>query len=180
MKIVEFVWIGEMKKVQQVRTHKREMSLYRLGTPGGAIIIRFDMSCAQAHWVRSKPILRVMQLKLHKPIMAIGYSLRMCARHVDSTNPGRSNLVFRSKPILEAKMSNRVIQILCLLSTIITTFDHSSISHKAISLRSDHDRYCHLVPTTTRLRPLKMALQAGSATRIKIEIYVYLTACLSV
>jgi len=24
-------------------------------------------------------------------------SLRMCARHVDSTNPGRSNLVFRSK-----------------------------------------------------------------------------------
>jgi len=23
-------------------------------------------------------------------------SLRMCSRHVDSTNPGRSNLVFRS------------------------------------------------------------------------------------
>src|SRR6218665_339865 len=143
-------------------------------------ISRFNMSCAQAHWDGSKPIRRVMQLKLHKPTMAIGYSLRMCARHVDSTNPGRSNLVFRSTLILEAKMSNRVIQILCLLSIIITTFDHSSISHKAISLRSDHDRYCHLVPTTTRLRPLKMALQAGSATRIKIEIYVYLTACLSV
>jgi len=33
--------------------------------------------------------------------MAIGYSLRRCARHVDSTNPGRSgpNLVFRSKPM---------------------------------------------------------------------------------
>ena len=26
-------------------------------------------------------------LKLHKPTMAIGYSLRMCVRHVDSTNP---------------------------------------------------------------------------------------------
>ena len=41
--------------------------------------------------------------------MAINYSLRMCARHVDSTNPGRSNLVFRSKPIPEADMSNRLI-----------------------------------------------------------------------
>ena len=73
-------------------------------------ISRFDMSCAQAHWVRSKPIglLRVMQLKLHKRTTAIGYSLRMCARHVDSTNPGRSNLVFRSKPIPEAEMSNRL------------------------------------------------------------------------
>jgi len=39
----------------------------------------------------------------------IGYSLRMCARYVDSTNPGRSNFVFRSKPIPEAKMSNRII-----------------------------------------------------------------------
>jgi len=33
------------------------------------------------------------RLRLHKPTMAIGYSLRMCALHVDSTNPGRSNLV---------------------------------------------------------------------------------------
>src|SRR6218665_3562854 len=41
--------------------------------------------------------------------MAIGYSLRMCARHVDSTNTSRSNLVFRSKPIAEAEMSNRFI-----------------------------------------------------------------------
>src|SRR6218665_1969961 len=64
------------------------------------------MSCAQAHWVGSKPIRRVMQLKLHRPTMAIGYSLRMCARNVDSTNPGPSNLVFRSKPIAEAEMSN--------------------------------------------------------------------------
>src|SRR6218665_866978 len=67
------------------------------------------MSCAQAHWVRSKAILRVMQLKLHEATMAIGCSLRMCARHVDSTNPGRSNLVFRSEPIPEAEMSNRLI-----------------------------------------------------------------------
>src|SRR6218665_1725617 len=52
---------------------------------------------------------RVMQLKLHEPTMAIGYSLRMCARHVDSTNAGRSNLVFRSKPIPETEMSNRLI-----------------------------------------------------------------------
>jgi len=70
----------------------------------------FDMSCAQAHWVGSKPICRVMQLKLHKPTMAIGYSLRMCAQNDDSTNPGRSNLVFRSKPIAEAEMSNRLIE----------------------------------------------------------------------
>jgi len=67
------------------------------------------MSCVQAHWVGSKPIRRVMQLKLHKPTMAIGYSLRMCARHVDSINPGRSNLVLRSKLIPEAEMSNRLI-----------------------------------------------------------------------
>src|SRR6218665_3497487 len=69
------------------------------------------MSCAQAHWVGSKPKRRVRQLKLLKPTMAIGYSLRMYARHVDSTNPGRSNLVglFRSNPIAEAEMSNRLI-----------------------------------------------------------------------
>src|SRR6218665_982623 len=34
----------------------------------------------------------------------------MCARHVDSTNPGRNNLVFRAKPIPEAEMSNRLIR----------------------------------------------------------------------
>jgi len=62
-------------------------------------ISRFDMSCAQAHRARSKPILRVMQLKLHKPTMAIGHSLRMCARLADSTNAGRCNKLFRSKPI---------------------------------------------------------------------------------
>ena len=60
---------------------------------------RFDMLCAQAHWVGSKPICRVMQLKLHKPTMAIGYSLRICAWHVDSTNPGPRNFVFRSKHV---------------------------------------------------------------------------------
>ena|SRR6218665_213540 len=63
------------------------------------------MPCAQAHWVGLKPIRRVMQLKLHKPTMVIG------TRHVDSTNPGRTNLVFRSKPIPEAEMSNRLIAI---------------------------------------------------------------------
>src|SRR6218665_437430 len=67
------------------------------------------MSCAQAHWVGSKPIRRVMQLELHKPTMAIGSSLRICAQNVDSTNPGRSNHVFSSKPIPEAEMSNRLI-----------------------------------------------------------------------
>ena len=72
-------------------------------------ISRFDMSCAQAHWVGSKPIRDVMQVKLHKPTMVIGYSLRMCARYVNSTNPGRSNLVFRSKPIAVVEMSNRLI-----------------------------------------------------------------------
>src|SRR6218665_3970670 len=60
-------------------------------------ISRFDMSYAQAHWVGSKSLHRVMQLKLHKPTMAIGYLLLVCARHVDSTNPGPSNLVFRKK-----------------------------------------------------------------------------------
>ena len=33
----------------------------------------------------------------------------MSVRHVDSTNPGQSNLVFGSKPIPEAEMSNRLI-----------------------------------------------------------------------
>ena len=73
-------------------------------------ISRFDMSCAQAHWVRLKPILIVMQLKLHKPTMAIGYSLRMCTGHADSTNPGGCNKLFRSKTDTEAEMSNRLIQ----------------------------------------------------------------------
>jgi len=50
-----------------------------------------------------------MQLKFHKPTMAIGYLLRMCARHVASSNPGRSNLVFRSKPIPAVETSNRLI-----------------------------------------------------------------------
>src|SRR6218665_3568178 len=72
-------------------------------------ISRFGMLRAQAHWFRSNPIFRVMQLILHEPTMAIGYSLRMCALHVNSTNPSRSNLVFRSKPIAEAEMSNRPI-----------------------------------------------------------------------
>src|SRR6218665_2459340 len=58
--------------------------------------------------------------------MAIGYSLRMCARHVNSINPGRSNLLFRSKPIAEAEMSNRLI-----LSSVVlvdlTEFDEEAI-----------------------------------------------------
>jgi len=79
------------------------------------------MSCAQAHWVRSNPIFRVRQLKLHKLTMAIGYSLRMCARHVASTNPGWSNLVFRSKPIAEAEISNRLIDCVWHYSSINRT-----------------------------------------------------------
>ena len=45
-----------------------------------------DLSCAQAHWVGSKPILtcRVMQLKLYKPTMATRYSLRMTDCAVNS------------------------------------------------------------------------------------------------
>jgi len=56
--------------------------------------------------------------------MAIGYSLRMCARHMDSTNPGRSNLVFRSKPIPEAEMSNRLIKVVdgtCSITPLIVS-----------------------------------------------------------
>src|SRR6218665_191091 len=34
--------------------------------------------------------------------MAIGYSLRMCARDVDSANPGRSNLVFSGSRDVES------------------------------------------------------------------------------
>src|SRR6218665_3793324 len=58
-------------------------------------ISRFDMSLRR----RTGSGQTDTQLKLHKPTMAISYTLRMCAPHVDSTNPGRSNLVFRSKPI---------------------------------------------------------------------------------
>src|SRR6218665_2886150 len=80
------------------------------------------MSCAHAHWVGSKPIHRVMQLKLHKPTIAIGHSLRTCT-HVDSTNPGRSvgvcvcvlysfyyiNKTFYLGQNRSRKMSNRLI-----------------------------------------------------------------------
>src|SRR6218665_2264314 len=45
-------------------------------------ISRFDMSCAQGHWVRSKPIFRVMQLILHEPTMAIGYTHCACAHYM--------------------------------------------------------------------------------------------------
>jgi len=57
----------------------------------------------------------------------IGYSLRMCARLVDSTNPGRSNLIFRSKPIPEAEMSNRlIVQVLLVIldSCLLKFFTH--------------------------------------------------------
>src|SRR6218665_3885208 len=97
------------------------------------------LSCAQAHWVRSKPILRVMQLKLHEPTMAIGYSLRMCVRHVDSTNPGRSNLVFRSKPIPEAEMSNRLIGSCCQAQpAIIMNCSKRAISQHSCSYSTEY------------------------------------------
>ena len=38
---------------------------------GSLAISRIDMSCAQAHWVGSKPIRRVVQLKLHRYQAAI-------------------------------------------------------------------------------------------------------------
>src|SRR6218665_985527 len=91
-------------------------------------ISRFDMSYVQAHWVGSKSLHRLMQLKLHKPTMAIGYSLLMCARHVDSTNPGPSNLVFRKKPIPEAEMSNRLIS-LAVLANGFHSFQDSGMIH---------------------------------------------------
>src|SRR6218665_711308 len=71
-------------------------------------ISRFDMSLRRRTGSGQNRYTST-QLKLHKPTMAIGYSLRICARHVDSTNPGRRNLVFRSKPIAEAEMMNRLI-----------------------------------------------------------------------
>ena len=61
--------------------------------------------------------------------MAIGYSLRMCAQNVDSTNPGRSNLVFRSKPIAKAEMSNRLISALKDILTYLL-FKHCHLSNK--------------------------------------------------
>src|SRR6218665_1632228 len=81
-----------------------------------------------------------MQIKLREPTMAIGYSLRMCARHVDSTNSGRSNLVFRSKPTPEAEMSNRLISLqlrefiqLCFIEFIFM-FMFMSLFRKWISI----------------------------------------------
>src|SRR6218665_1207060 len=104
--------INTFRQHPKVATSVELVALYiPLTLRVGLLISRFDMSCAQAHWVGSKPIFTVMQLKLHKPTVAIGYSLRMGAQNVDSTNPGRSNLVFRprSKSIAEAEMSNRLI-----------------------------------------------------------------------
>ena len=106
----EDVWafVAVHKRRPQIGGGVGQVRIARRGK-AGTFISGFDISCAQAHWVGSKPIRRVMQLKLHKPTMAIGYSLRMCARYVDSTNTGRRNLVFRSQPIPEAEMSNRLI-----------------------------------------------------------------------
>src|SRR6218665_531799 len=85
--------------------------------------------------------------------MAIGYSLRMCARHVDSTNPGRSNLAFRSKPIAEAEMSNQ----LSLHSSIICNFTFSQ--HVPNLIRSS---YFHL----RRLRVIRCSVSSHVFTSI--------------
>src|SRR6218665_561581 len=69
----------------------------------GAISL-FDMSRAEAQWVGP---LR-WATKLHKPTTAIGRSLRMSTRHVDSTNPGRSNKCIWVKTDPESEMSNRL------------------------------------------------------------------------
>src|SRR6218665_2993091 len=120
------------------------------------------MSCAQANWVGSKLICRVMQLKLHKPTMAIGYSLRMCAQNVDSTNPGRSNLVFRSKPIAEAEMSNRLIaKLLCHIGLYIfhltSLFSpHYLVKHKSAKFVNNASRVSKLGSTEIGLHLSKL------------------------
>src|SRR6218665_1121277 len=63
--------------------------------------------------MRAGSIHSVVQLKLYKPTIAIGHSLRMCIRHVDSTNLGRNNMYLG----LEAEMSNRLRLLLKLLSS---------------------------------------------------------------
>jgi len=63
--------------------------------------------------MRAGSIHSVVQLELHKPTIAIGHSLRMCTRHIESTNPGRNNMYLG----LEAEMSNRLRLLLNLLSS---------------------------------------------------------------
>src|SRR6218665_3625287 len=99
-----------------------------------------------------------MQLKLHKPTMAIGYSLRMCAQNVDSTNPGRSNLVFRSKPIAEAEMSNRLIMTFIAMMIYDDDIDlhHRSTPSISINIDNIYHRYnniydLHIHPVRLRL-----------------------------
>jgi len=52
-------------------------------------ISRFDMLCAQAHWVESYRTLWVAPIASARALTA------QCTRQVDSTNPGRGNQ-FRS------------------------------------------------------------------------------------
>jgi len=46
----------------------------------------------------------------------------MRTRHIDSANPGRSKFVFRSKPIPEAEMSNRLIRQMKFCDSLDTVF----------------------------------------------------------
>jgi len=49
-----------MSRPDSVAYHRRFGGDLRVQPP---IISRFDMSCAQAHWLGSKPMRKVMQLK---------------------------------------------------------------------------------------------------------------------
>ena len=72
-----------------------------------APISRFDLSWAQAHWVGWSHW--VVPLKLCKPTIAIGHSLRMCTWHVDSTSLGRSTQCHLGQADPEAEVSKRLM-----------------------------------------------------------------------
>ena len=75
------------------------------------IISRFDLSCAQAHFVGSNRSDCVVPLKLQKPTIAVGHSLRMCPQHraylFDQFNSKLPMYLGQTDP--EAEMSKRII-----------------------------------------------------------------------
>src|SRR6218665_2737152 len=100
--------LREKTSYPKVRS-KNPRSLEKTQGVATLLLTKFDMSCAQAHWVGSKPIRRVMQLKLHKSTTAIGYLLRMCAQNVDSTNPGRSKTDTGSRGVESAFRGQQLV-----------------------------------------------------------------------
>ena len=113
--------IGELNiktKCTQLRASTRDQRVERIS--------RFDMSYAQApgqnryaESCNENFINRQLPLATH------------CARHVDSTNPGRSNFVFRSKPIPEAEMWNRLIGDAFIADILNCNNNASSIIHNS-------------------------------------------------